>query len=305
MITILGAGGPIANELVKLLVPKQRVRLVGRTPKLLPGTEVFAADLAEPEQARSAIEGSTIVHLLVGLQYDLKVWREFWPRIMTNTIEACKRSGARLIFFDNIYMYGDVSHMTEENPYAPVSRKGEVRAQIATQLMREVQAGNLHAMIARAADFYGPLTEHGVPNLLVFKPYAAGAKASWLVNADVPHSFTFTPDAARGLAMLQERDSAWNQVWHLPTAPDPPTGREFIRMAAQEFGVEPKFRVLSRPMMKVVGWFNSEIGETYEMLYQADRPYVFDSSKFALAFGFSGTPYSEGIRLAAQSYQQS
>jgi nucleoside-diphosphate-sugar epimerase len=224
---------------------------------------------------------------------------------MANTIEACKRAQANLIFFDNVYMYGKVNGpMTEETPYAPCSKKGEIRAKIATTLMNEVKAGNLNAMIARSADFYGPETQNGVPNVLVFEPLSKGSKASWLVNAAVPHSLTFTLDAAHGLALLADRVSAWNQIWHLPTAPDPPTGKEFIAMAAKEFGVTPKYRVLSRPMLRVAGWFNPLVRESYEMLYQSDSPYRFDSTKFAKEFGFAGTPYPEGIRIAVDSYKR-
>lgn len=104
--------------------------------------------------------------------------------------------------------------------------------------------------------------------------------------------------------MLAERESAWNQVWHLPTVADPPTGEQFIEMAAREFGVAPKYRVLNRPMLRVAGWFNSMIGESYEMLYQSDSPYLFDSTKFATEFGFAGTPYAEGIHIAAASYKR-
>ncbi|HTM14461.1 MAG TPA: NAD-dependent epimerase/dehydratase family protein [Bryobacteraceae bacterium] len=306
MITILGAGGPIGNELAKILAAgHESFRLVGRNPKPLAAGEVFAADLADREQTIRAVAGSRVVYLLVGLKYDLRVWQELWPRIMGNTIEACKRAQAKLIFFDNVYMYGKVDGaMTEETPYAPCSKKGEVRAKIATTLMNEARAGNLSAMIARSADFYGPDTEHGVPNILVFEPFAKGKTASWLVNAAVPHSLTYIPDAARGVALLAERESAWNQVWHLPTPPDPPTGREFIEMAAKEFGVAAKYRVLSRPMLWVAGWFNPLIGESYEMLYQSDSPYLFDSTKFAKEFGFAGTPYREGIRIVADSYKR-
>jgi len=171
-------------------------------------------------------------------------------------------------------------------------------------LMNEVMTGGVTAMIARSADFYGPDTQHGVPNVLVLEPMAKKSTASWLVNADVPHSLTFTPDAARGVDMLAEREGAWNQVWHLPTAPDPPSGKEFIAMAAREFGVKPKYRVLNRPMLRMAGWFNPMVRESYEMLYQSDSPYLFDSTKFAREFGFAGTPYADGVRIAARSYQQ-
>jgi nucleoside-diphosphate-sugar epimerase len=245
------------------------------------------------------------VHLVVGLKYEVGVWREMWPRIIANTIEACKRAQAKLLFFDNVYMYGRVNGpMTEETRYAPCSKKGEIRAKIATRLMNEVKAGRLAWMIARAADFYGPETENSVAHGLVFEPLVKGKTASWLVDASVPHSMTFTPDAARGVAMLAERESAWNRVWHLPTAPDPPTGREFIAMAAAEFGAAPKCRVLNRPMLRVAGLFNQLVRESYEMLYQSDSPYLFDSTKFAKEFEFAGTPYAEGIRIAVDAYKR-
>jgi hypothetical protein len=57
-------------------------------------------------------------------------------------------------------------------------------------------------------------------------------------------------------------------------------------------------------MLWVVGRFNPLIRESYEMLYQSDSPYLFDSAKFAREFGFAGTPYPEGIRIAADSYKR-
>jgi nucleoside-diphosphate-sugar epimerase len=304
--TILGAGGPIGIELAKILAAGNKpFRLVSRSPKPVGGAELLAADLADREQTIRAVAGSSVVHLLAGLKYELRVWQELWPRIMANAIEACKRSQAKLIFFDNVYMYGKVDGpMTEHTPYAPCSKKGEIRAKIATSLMKEVKAGGLSAMIARSADFYGPYTQNGVPNVLVFEAFAKGSRASWLVNAAVPHSLTFTPDAARGLGLLAERASAWNQVWHLPTMAYPPTGRDFIEMAAKEFGVSPKYWVLNRPMLRLAGLFNPLVRESYEMLYQNDSPYLFDSTKFTKEFGFMGTPYPEGIRISADSYKR-
>src|ERR1700738_600741 len=185
--TILGAGGIIGNELAKILAEQKKpFRLVSRNPKPSSGAEAIAADLVDREQTVRAVAGSDVVHLVAGLKYDTTVWRALWPRIMANTIEACKRAQAKLVFFDNVYMYGRVKGaMTEETPYAPCSKKGEVRAHIATMLMNEVKAGNLRAMIARAPDFYGPNTPNSVAHALVFEPLSKGKSASWLVNAEV------------------------------------------------------------------------------------------------------------------------
>jgi nucleoside-diphosphate-sugar epimerase len=224
---------------------------------------------------------------------------------MRNAIEASKRANARLVFFDNVYMYGKVEGvMTEQTPFRPCSKKGEIRAQIATMLLDEVKTGNLTALIARSADFYGPRASTGIPNVLVFDKLAKGAKASWLVNDSVKHSFTFTPDAARSLVLLADSESAWNQTWHVPTAPDPPTGKQFIELVAKEFGAQPKYRVLTRPMLWMAGWFDTTVRELYEMLYQYEAEYIFDSTKFTKAFRFQPTFYPEGVRRTAQANRQ-
>lgn len=306
MITILGAGGVISNELVKLLAARNEpFRLVGRHPVAVPGaTELVSADLAVRDETVRAVSGSSVVYLLVGLPYDHQLWAEQWPRIMANTIEACKRAGARLVFFDNVYMYGRVAGaMTEDTPFHPTSRKGEVRAKIAAELMREWEAGRLTAMIARAADFYGPGAKTGVANVMVFEPMSKKQGVMCLVNDALPHSYTYTPDAAVALLALAESEVAWNQTWHLPTTANPPTGKELITLAAEVMGAAAKYRVLSKPMVRVVGWFKPMVGEVYEMLYQNDSPYLFDSSKYTRAFGFPGTPYFDGIRATAASYR--
>src|SRR3981081_1844722 len=129
--------------------------------------------------------------------------------------------------------------------------------------------------IPRAADFYGPETPNGLPNVLRFDQIAKNHKPSWLANDSVPHSYSYTPDAARSLVTLVENESAWNQTWHVATTPNPPTGKELIAMAAKELGVAPRYRVLNRPMVRLIGWFNPLVGEVYEMLYQNDSPYLF------------------------------
>jgi len=130
VVTILGSGGAIGSELVKHLTTGEPVRLASRNPKLVPGAaETVAADLSNFDDTLRAVSGSRVAFLLAGLKYDLNVWRELWPRIMHNAIEACKRSNTRLVFFDNVYMYGKVEGvMTEETPFRPSSKKGEIRA---------------------------------------------------------------------------------------------------------------------------------------------------------------------------------
>lgn len=305
--TILGAGGIVANELAKRLTSEgEKVRLVSRGAHTMEGADAVKADVSSAEQTKDAVSESSVVILCVGLKYDRRVWSELWPRIMTNTIEACKHSGSKLVFFDNVYAYGKVDGpMKESTTYNPTSRKGEIRAAIATKLMDEVKAGNLHAMIARAADFYGPLADKvGIPNQLVFKRLAEGKKPNILARADRKHSYTFTLDIAAAMAGLAKSEDAYDQVWHLPTAPDPPTGKEFAELAAKAFGGAPGHRVLSGWMTTAAGLFDRTIYEIREMLYQNKFDYIFDSSKIEKAFGVSPTTYRDGVGQTAAYYKQ-
>ncbi len=88
---------------------------------------------------------------------------------MRNVIDACKKHSTRLVFFDNVYMYGKVDRwMTEETPARPTGKKGEIRASGAEMLMNEVKKGDLQALIARSADFYGHNANTSVAGMLVF-----------------------------------------------------------------------------------------------------------------------------------------
>ncbi len=303
MQTILGAGGVIGIELAKLLPEyTDRVRLVRRNPgEPGPGQEAVAADLTQQRETFEAVRGSEVVYLTAGLVYKASVWKEQWPKIMENVIDACAETGARLVFFDNVYMYGLVEGwMTEETPHNPCSRKGEVRARIAERLMDEVKQGSLEALIARSADFYGPGAYNTPFHDMVFGKLKAGKKALWLCDAELRHSITFTPDAAKAVALLGNTPEAYGEVWHLPTDKNAMTGREMIGRIADHYGTEPSYSILGKGMVTLAGLFDSRVMESREMLYQYDHEYLFDSTKFQDRF-FNPTSYAEGIPLTAHT----
>lgn len=304
---ILGAGGGITHALVQELVPRhEAVKLVSRRGFTLPGTESAKADLTREAEVNSVVEQSSVVYLLAGLPYNTAIWREQWPVVMRNAIEACKARNAGLIFFDNVYMYGYVrGPMREDTPMNPCSRKGEIRSRIATLLLSEAAGGNLRSLIARSADFYGPYAKgSSVPMLLVLERLAKGNKPQWLANAKALHSFTYTMDCGKALRLLAETETAYGQVWHLPTARPPITGEEFIRIAARQYGVEGKYTVLGKRLIRLGGIFDKLVRETYEMIYQSEHDYVFDSSKFEKQFNFTPTPYEKGIADAVTFLRQ-
>jgi len=303
MQTILGAG-TVGTELAKTLTKyTKKIRLVGINPKKVnESDELFQANLTNLEETIRAVEGSEVVYLTVGIPYSAKVWESEWPLVMQNVITACKKHNAKLVFFDNVYMYGKVADwMTEETPVRPSSKKGEVRARVAEMLLQEVRNGKLKALIARSADFYGPNTPTSVLSVMVFGNLKKGKKPQWMLNDEVKHTFTYLPDAVRAMALLGNTESAYNQVWHLPTDKNALTGKEIIKLATEAFGVKLQYTLLSKGMLRMAGFFIRVVKENIEMLYQNESDYLFDSSKFDHAFDFQVTPYKDGIMETVRS----
>jgi nucleoside-diphosphate-sugar epimerase len=305
---ILGAGGSIGKLLAKeLKAYKTAIRLVSRNPKKInDDDELYEANLLGKTAVSEAIKGCDIAYLVAGLTYNADIWEKQWPVIMDNVIEACRQHKCKLVFFDNVYMYdpAKIDHMTEECPVNPASRKGKVRAAIAQKLMDEVKQGNITALIARAADFYGPGEVNSMLSETVLKNFAKGKKANWMGDPTMPHSFTYVPDAAKATAILGNSRDGWGQVWHLPTAMPALNGLEWMENIASEMGVKPKFNASGKTMIKILGWFIPILREMPEMFYQYDRPYVFDSAKFEKHFNFKPTAYVAGIRETVKSYKK-
>jgi nucleoside-diphosphate-sugar epimerase len=304
MQTILGANGVIAQELSRALATSNdRIRQVSRNPRRVsPTDETMAADLLDAKSTAQAVAGSDVAYLVAGLRYDTAVWQQEWPRVMRNVIDACKRARCRLVFFDNVYAYGRVDGaMTEDTPFNPISRKGEVRAKIATMLLDEMRARELQATILRAADFYGPGATQSLPHATVFTRLKSGKTPQWVGNAKAVHTFTFTPDAGRAVAVLGRSSDAYGRTWHLPTSKESLNGEGFVRLACELAGRPYGLQVAPRWLLRLMGLFMPVLRESDEMMYQFEYDYRFDSSRVESKFGLAATPYRQGIAASLQA----
>ncbi len=300
MQTILGGNGTIGTLLAKELRQyTQKIRLVSRNPvKINTEDELFPADLLDPEKVDKAIEGSEVVYLLVGFEYKTKVWKESWPLLMHSVITSCKKHKAKLVFFDNMYLYdaNELPHMTENSRINPPSVKGEIRKIVYDMMMDEVKSGNLTALVARSADFYGPGNETSFVIQVIYKNLLKGKNPNWFLDVNNKHSLTYTPDAAKATAILGNTPDAFNQVWHLPTDKNTLTGKQLIQLFMDEMKLKKNITVFGRFIISLLGVFIPVLKEMKEMLYQYDRDYIFDSSKFEKRFNFTPTTYLQGVK---------
>jgi nucleoside-diphosphate-sugar epimerase len=307
MQTIIGAGGAIGIPLAgKLKKYTQRIRLVSRNPKKVNADdELYKADVNVPGEIEKAIAGSEVVYVTIGFEYNLKVWERTWLPFMREVIESCKKHGSKLVFFDNMYLYSknSLSFMTENSPVDPPSQKGKVRAMLNHMILEETQKGDLTALIARSADFYGPDNRNSSMNIMMVQNLIKGKKAQVFGDMNKIHTYTFTPDAAKATAILGNTPDAYNQVWHVPTTKDKLTTLDWIKLIAAEIGTEPRVTVIPAWMLHVLGLFIPMMREFPEMLYQNEQDYIFDSTKFEKRFGFGATDPRTGIKAMIKSIQ--
>ena len=307
--TILGANGAIGIELAKELIKYTTdIKLVSRNPKKVNSTDILLpADLTSQETIFKAIEGSAIVYVTIGFPYKTKAWKHYWLPFMQSIINACLKYNSKLVFFDNIYAIGgdNVKHITEESPFSPTSKKGEIRAEIDKLILKNINEDNLQAIIARAPDFFGGTSRaNSIIMNLVYDRFLKGKKAQWFCNAKKVHSYGYVPELAKGTAMLGNTEQAYSQIWNLPTDSQRITGKEWIQLFAKEMNCEPEYSILPNWLIKGLGIFVPMISELAEMNYQYDRDYYFDSSKFNKFFNYKPISNELAVKQTVEKFQK-
>ena len=294
---VFGAGGGAGSAVVRaLLAEGKTVRAVTRSGLDAPpeGVEDVRADATEAEAARQACAGAAVVYHCVNTPY--ATWPDTLPAIMQNLIRGAGDAGARLVYCDNLYMYGPGSGtMSERTPLAAEGPKGRIRIRLAETLFEAHEAGRVRATSGRGSDFFGPGATNTIAGFLVFPAVLEGKKARGIGALDAPHTLSFIDDFGRGLVRLGREERALGEVWHIPAGP-PLTGREFIERVFDVAGEPARIGVHGRWAIRLAGLFDSQMRELLEVLYQFEEPFVMDASKYEDAFGPTElTPLDEAI----------
>jgi nucleoside-diphosphate-sugar epimerase len=236
-------------------------------------------------------------------------WPEKFPPIIHGIVSGLARlnaegNGPRLVMGDNLYMYGPTGDqpIREDLPYAATGRKGKTRANLATYALDTHRVGKVRVTIGRASDFYGPRVHGSAVGDLFFKPILAGRMANVMGNPDLPHTYTYIRDFARGLVTLSEHEAAFGRAWHVPSAKTIST-RQFAELVGRETEQEARLRAAGPLMMAVVGLFSPEVREMREMMYEFTELFVVDDSDFRQAFSNGTTPHDQAIRETVAWYR--
>ncbi|MBK1896738.1 NAD-dependent epimerase/dehydratase family protein [Chryseobacterium paridis] len=308
MQTILGANGQIGEELARELKKNftSDIRIVSRNPKKVNDTDTtFSADLFVKENAIEAVKGSQIAYFTLGLPMNTDLWEKRFPTITKNVIEACKVNGAKLVFFDNTYMYPQNNNLlTEDTPFAPVGRKGKVRKEMAEMVLKEMKLREMDVVICRAPEFYGPGKTQSITNALIFDAIKEGKKLKVPLRDDKLRSLIWTPDASKATALIGNTPDAYGQTWHLPVDNHKLTYKQFIELASEIYGQELKYTTIPKFAFRLSALFNENAQELKELLPRYGYDNLFDDSKFRKRFpDFEVTTYRKGIEQIKKEQQ--
>ena len=299
--------GPLGLAVMRELRRRGRhVRMINRSSRVRfakdAQTEVGGANAADPEQAREVCEGAAVVYHCVGLPYPR--WPEF-PAIAAGIVEGAAAAGAKLVYGDNLYMYGAVEGaMTEDLAYTATTKKGRIRAAVARSLLDAHQTGKLRVTIGRGSDFFGPFATYAaIMGSRVFGRALAGKSALVVGDPDRLHTYTFIDDFGKALVTLGEREEALGEAWHVPSPPAL-TARQFVQAVHRALGRPVKMSRLPNLAIAFAGLFDGNAKELKEMLYQFERDFVMDSSCFEKTFGVQATALDQAISATLDWYRR-
>jgi nucleoside-diphosphate-sugar epimerase len=303
---MLGTGAIGRATMEELIKRGESVRMVNRSGKMneVPaGVEVVASDLYDQAKVKKVTRDAKVVYQAAQPRYS--EWFEKFPLLQKSIIDGLTGSDAKLILVENLYMYGDTNGkpMTENTPHNAHTRKGRVRAEISRAAFNAHNGGRVRITSARGGNFFGPWGTDSTMGARAFYPLIRGKPAQLIGRTDLPHSHTYTKDFGKALVILGERAEADGQPWHVPNDMPKITQAELVRMFAEEAGVKPNISSMGKLMMKVGGLFIPEAKETVEMMYEFDKPFIVDSSKFEKTFGMKATPMREAIRETVTWYK--
>ncbi len=294
-------GRALATELVRrgLVV---RVVSMHRPESLPDGVEWRCADATDAAAATQAADAASVIYQCLNAPYTK--WPQCFPPLQRGVLTAAERTGALLVSLENVYAYGPTGPepMSEDLPLAATTVKGRTRAAMTRELLAAAATGRVRIAIGRASDFFGAGVTESTLGARVFGNAVAGRRADFLGNPDLPHTYSFVPDIAAGLATLGTDERATGQVWHLP-GPETVTTRAILELVAAEVGHPVGVRSLPRLVVRALGLVNPMMRALSEMAYEFDAPFVLDTTKFETTFGTVGTPLVTAVAETVSWYR--
>ncbi|MGL1893683.1 MAG: NAD-dependent epimerase/dehydratase family protein [Spirochaetaceae bacterium] len=292
---IIGTGPLGLAVMDELIKQGQNVTLVNRSGKVnekLPkSVNLIKADVTNSSDVRQICKDVTVVYICAQPLYTN--WVEGFPPIISGIINGLTGSDIRVVFADNLYMYGSTNGepIKEDLPHLAISKKGKLRSQIANKLLES----DLDVKLLRGSDFFGPRVRNSGFGDVVFKAVTEKKPVNLFGKPNLLHSITYIRDFAKGLVLLGESFKVKESVFHLPNIQNT-TPNQFVDLIGAELNRKLKVMAAGKLMVSILGLFIPMVKEVKEIMYQWNEPFIVDHSLFIKNFNFSPTPYKNSIK---------
>jgi nucleoside-diphosphate-sugar epimerase len=281
------------------------VRVVSRRrPAEVPdGVDWRGVDVTDPEAAVDAAKGASVIYQCLNAPYTK--WPQQFPPLQQAVLAAAERNDALLVSLENVYGYGPTGGkpMTEDLPLVATTVKGRTRAAMTAELLDASDAGRARIAIGRAADFFGAGVTESTLGERFFAKALAGKDVDFLGDPGLPHTYSYVPDIAAGLATLGRDARAVGQVWHLP-GPETVTTRRVLDLLATEVGHPVSIRSMPKLVVRALGLAIPMMRALAEMAYQFDEPFVLDTSKYEAMFDTKTTSLESAVADTVAWYRR-
>ncbi|GAA4454445.1 NAD(P)H-binding protein [Nibrella saemangeumensis] len=259
-----------------------------------PTLTIVEGDVQDANTLRQIAAGKQFI--FHGINYPYDQWFAHMEPATRNVIDAARQNRATIVFPGNVYNYGNANEpIREDSRPVPNSRKGALRVALEDLLARAAQDGACRVLTVRLPDFWGPnVLNEGVKP--VFEGALQGKALPWLLNADIPHQFVYTPDAAEIIVRLMLRGNQqpyerWNYGGEVV-----PSVRWLFGQIAALTGQQLKIKVYPKWLFFVLGLFVPMMRELKEMFYLYENSVILDDNKIRQLFpDFSETPLDQAL----------
>ena len=308
---ILGATGAIGfsftNELLKkeesvsiLVRDKQKARTLYKNhPKL----KVIVGDIKNVELLKDISNDKQFIFF--GINFPYQRWESEFVAALRNTIEAAKQNRATILFPENNYCFGKIQEsITENSTPKPTTKKGEIRFEMIQMLQKATLQTVCKAIVVRLPDFFGPNVTNGLIKP-IFGNAVKNKPVSWLINADIPHQFAYTPDVARIFYKLTKLNNLPN--WFLINygGKTVESINELSEKISSYAGNSQKVKVAPKMVLNLLGLFVSDVRELKENYYQFEQSIILDDSKLKnILPDFQSTKLEKSIKHTIDWYKE-
>ena len=307
---VLGATGSIGYAYTNLLVSKGIkttifVRNIEKAKKMFDDNsllKIVEGDVNNVKELKSVSFDKDFIFCGINVPYHL--WGKQMEHIISNVILSAKQNRATILFPENNYAFGNITMpITEKTIPHPTTKKGRIRLNLVNQLKKASENGECKVIIIRLPDFFGPNVINGLIKP-IFEEAINNKSIKWMINTDIPHQFSFTPDIAKYFYLLTLENNLPNFFLINYSGITVSSIKYLSEKISRIQGNPKKVKVAPKFILNIIALLSPEVKELKENFYQFENSIILDSDKLKKMYPkFNETKLETALKITLDWYE--